>query len=155
MNLYRQGVGIVLINTNKQVFTGRRMDMLKDVWQMPQGGINDKEDRLSAAYRELEEETSIKPHMISIIAQTKDLLSYDFPENLSKNVMGGKFSGQQQRWYLCMFLGSESDINVNTKDPEFDSWCWMDPEELIVQIVDFKKSVYKMVFKEFSEKLNK
>lgn len=149
--MYRKGVGIVLINANGEVFAGRRIDMALDVWQMPQGGVDYGEETLSAAYRELEEETSIKSHMVSVVAVSKDWLSYDFPDNLAKRVMGGKFIGQKQRWFAFKFNGSDSEIEVNTKNPEFASWCWMSPEKLSDQIVDFKKSIYGIVFEEFSE----
>ena len=137
--------------------------MALDVWQMPQGGVDYGEETLSAAYRELEEETSIKSHMVSVVAVSKDWLSYDFPDNLAKRVllsfpdnlakrvMGGKFIGQKQRWFAFKFNGSDSEIEVNTKNPEFASWCWMSPEKLSDQIVDFKKSIYGIVFEEFSE----
>jgi len=56
----RSGVGIVVLNKENKVFVAKRIDNPKNFWQMPQGGVDDGEDFLAAAYRELEEETSIK-----------------------------------------------------------------------------------------------
>ena len=56
----RSGVGIVILNKENKIFVAKRIDNPKNFWQMPQGGVDKDEDFLSAAYRELEEETSIK-----------------------------------------------------------------------------------------------
>ena len=76
----RLGVGIVLLNDNNEVFVGKRIDNPKDFWQMPQGGVDKNENFLSAAKRELEEETSIKN--VKLIKEIEGWLTYDLPENL-------------------------------------------------------------------------
>ncbi len=150
-HLYRSGVGIMAINKNKEIFVGKRVDNKSDAWQMPQGGIDNNEDEDKAMRRELEEETGITN--IKIIAASKQHLYYNLPYNLQKKFWGGKYLGQKQRWYLVEFLGEDSDINIETGEPEFSKWQWVDVEKLIKVIVPFKKSLYLDVIEEFKDYL--
>ena len=54
----RIGVGVVLLNNENKVFVAKRVDNPKNFWQMPQGGVDSNEEFLTAAFRELYEETS-------------------------------------------------------------------------------------------------
>ena len=76
----RSGVGIVLLNKQNKVFVAKRIDNPKNFWQMPQGGIDEGEDNLKAAFRELEEETSIKS--VELIKELDGTLTYDLPDRL-------------------------------------------------------------------------
>ena len=76
----RSGVGIALINNKNEIFVGKRIDNPKNFWQMPQGGVDKDEDFLSAAYRELEEETSIKD--VELIKEIDEILTYELPKHL-------------------------------------------------------------------------
>ena len=49
----RQGVGVIILNNQNKIFVGKRKDNPIDKWQMPQGGLNQGEDYLSAMKREL------------------------------------------------------------------------------------------------------
>jgi len=71
----RSGVGIVLLNKQNKVFVAKRIDNPKNFWQMPQGGVDEGEDNLKAAFRELEEETSIK--IVELIKELDGTLTYD------------------------------------------------------------------------------
>ncbi len=146
---YRRGVGIMLLNAHNQVWVGRRIDETDEAWQMPQGGIDKGEDPWATALRELEEETGIPPHLVERIADCPERLSYDLPKELRAKLWKGKFKGQVQDWYLCRFLGRETDINITTKHPEFNDWKWVAPEELPDLIVPFKRDLYRRLLHEF------
>ena len=145
----RNGVGIVVLNKDNKVFVAKRIDNPKDFWQMPQGGVDKGEDFLSAAYRELEEETSIKD--VELIKEIDGILSYELPDHLLGIIWKGKYKGQRQKWFLMRFLGNDNDINIKTNKPEFLEWKWIDLELLTDVVVDFKMHVYK----ELKEKIKK
>lgn len=150
---YRPNAGLVVLNHDGLVFAGQRLDTDYDAWQMPQGGIDEGEDAKSAALRELEEETGIVSNKVSFIEQTADWLTYDFPPELVGQLCGGKYRGQKQHWFLFRFLGDDTDININTKEPEFSVWKWIEPEKLMDKIVPFKRDVYRQVFEGFKQHL--
>ena len=137
----RQGVGIIVLNQKNKVFVGKRIDNPVDKWQMPQGGIDLDETPLNAMKRELEEETSIKK--IKILKEIENWLEYELPENLLGKIWKGKFRGQKQKWFIVRFVGNDKEINLDTQNPEFIEWKWIDYELLPEVIVDFKQEVYK------------
>ena len=146
---YRSNVGIMMVNEKGYVFVGQRLDNNQNAWQMPQGGIDAGEDPETAAYRELLEETGVKKQDIRFLASSSQWLSYDLPEDLIPILWNGKFRGQKQKWFLFKFLGKDGDINIATDHPEFSKWKWISKENLLKEIVPFKKSVYENVLKEF------
>ena len=137
----RQGVGIIVLNKQNQVFVGKRKDNPVDKWQMPQGGIDQNETPLNAMKRELAEETSIKN--IKILKEIENWLEYELPPNLLGKIWKGKFRGQKQKWFIVKFLGQDSEVNLNTRHQEFIEWKWINYNSLPEVIVDFKKEVYK------------
>ena len=146
---YRSNVGIMMVNEKGYVFVGQRLDNNQNAWQMPQGGIDAGEDPETAAYRELLEETGVKKQDVRLAASSSQWLSYDLPEDLIPILWNGKFRGQKQKWFLFKFLGEDRDINIATEHPEFSKWKWISKENLLKEIVPFKKSVYENVLKEF------
>ena len=148
----RSGVGIVVINSDNKVFVAKRIDNPKNLWQMPQGGVDNGEDYLTAAYRELEEETSIKN--VDLIKELDGLISYKLPKNLLGVIWKGKYRGQEQKWFVMRFLGQDSEINIKTKNPEFCEWKWIDLEKITDLVVDFKLHVYEDVKKKVKEILS-
>ena len=146
---YRSNVGIMMVNEKGYVFVGQRIDNNQNAWQMPQGGIDAGEDPETAAYRELLEETGVKKQDVRFVASSSQWLSYDLPEDLIPILWNGKFRGQKQKWFLFKFLGEDRDINIATEHPEFSKWKWISKENLLKEIVPFKKSVYENVLKEF------
>ena len=145
----RTGVGIIVLNQDNKVFVARRIDNAKNFWQMPQGGVDKGEDFLKAAYRELEEETSIKS--VKLIQELEGTITYELPDHLLGIIWRGRYKGQKQKWFLMKFTGDEKEINIKTKNPEFLEWKWVDLNEITELVVDFKLHVYK----ELKEKVNK
>ena len=145
----RSGVGIVVLNKSNKVFVAQRIDNPKNFWQMPQGGVDDGEDFLKAAYRELYEETSIKN--VELIKELNGTITYELPDRLLGIIWKGKYKGQKQKWFLMRFLGEDKEINIKTKNPEFLDWKWIDIDQITEVVVDFKLHVYK----ELKEKIKK
>ena len=150
-HLYRRGVGVMLLNAERKVWVGKRIDYRAEAWQMPQGGIDKGEEPWAAALRELEEETGIAPHLVERIAECPERLRYDLPPEMQGKFWKGKYIGQLQDWYLCRFLGRESDIDIATAHPEFDAWQWVDPARLPELIVPFKQDLYRDLLRHFGK----
>ncbi len=148
----RSGVGIILLNKENKVFVAKRIDNPKNFWQMPQGGVDDGEDYLSAAFRELEEETSVKN--VKLIKEIEGTTSYELPDNLLGIIWKGKYKGQKQKWFLMRYIGKDEDININTKKPEFMEWKWIDISRITELVVDFKLEVYKELQKKIKKIIN-
>jgi len=148
----RIGVGIVLLNKDNKVFVAKRIDNPKNFWQMPQGGVDDGEDFITAAYRELEEETSIKN--VKLIQEIDGTMSYELPNHLLGIIWKGKYKGQKQKWFLMRYLGIDDDINIKTKKPEFFDWKWIDLDMITEVVVDFKLDVYTELKKKIKKILN-
>ncbi len=146
---YRPNVGIMLVNQTGGVFVAQRLDSPGSAWQMPQGGIDSGEEPRGAALRELEEETGVSPEQVDVLGALPEWLYYDFPADLVSKVAKGRFKGQKQRWFLMRFLGSDSDINIDTEHPEFSEWKWVEHTQLVANIVPFKRDVYQRVIDEF------
>ncbi|MAJ24047.1 MAG: RNA pyrophosphohydrolase [Rickettsiales bacterium] len=147
---WRISVGIILLNQEKKIFMGERIDN-KGAWQMPQGGVNvAKNEKLeNAAKRELYEETGVKS--AEIIGISKNWYYYNLPEALRKKLWGGKFVGQKQKWFLFNFMGQDKDINLQAdKKPEFHNWNWFEPLHITEHIVSFKKEIYRKILQEFN-----
>ena len=150
---YRPCVGLVVMNRRGEIFAGQRLDNLSDAWQMPQGGVDEGEDPRDAALRELGEETGIAPDSIELVAQTADWIPYELPHDLVPKLWKGRFRGQTQQWFLMRFLGDDSEITIETPEPEFREWAWMAPETLIEKIVPFKRATYETVLAEFADRI--
>lgn len=143
----------MLLNGEGKVFVGARIDNPDDAWQMPQGGIDVGEDPWATALRELEEETGIAPHLVERIAECPERLRYDLPEEWRPKLWNGKWRGQEQDWFLCRFLGQDSDVNLATEHPEFRDWKWVEPNRLPELIVPFKRDLYQRLLRDFADHL--
>ena len=144
----RLGVGVIVLNESNQVFVGKRKDNPVDKWQMPQGGLDEGEDFITAMRRELIEETSIKN--IKIIKEIDRMFEYELPNNLVGIIWKGKFRGQKQKWFITKFLGKDNEVNLKTKYQEFIDWKWIEPKKLPDVIVNFKKDMYISLVKEIN-----
>lgn len=149
---YRPCAGVVLVNAEGLVFAGQRLDR-PGAWQMPQGGIDKGETVREAALRELVEETGVGTDKVEILAEADDWVFYDLPPELLGKVWRGTYGGQRQKWVLMRFQGEDGDVCIETDHPEFDRWCWMRADELLDNIVPFKRDVYLEVIEAFRDQL--
>jgi putative (di)nucleoside polyphosphate hydrolase len=144
---YRRGVGIMLLDRERRVFVGRRIDRDENAWQMPQGGIDPGETPQRAAFRELGEE--IGTANAEILAEAETWLRYDLPPELRGKLWQGRYRGQEQKWFAMRFLGTDGDIDVATDHPEFNAWQWVPASRLDSLIVPFKRDLYREVLRAF------
>jgi len=149
---YRPCAGVVLINREALVFTGERIDT-PGAWQMPQGGIDNGETPLEAAYRELEEETGVPSSEVEMLAETPDWVTYDLPEHLVGKLWKGRYRGQKQKWFLFHLTGPDSLIDIAKQHPEFARWRWSTQAQVLSDIVPFKRAVYEEVIAAFKKEL--
>ena len=152
---YRRNVGVMLANPAGHVFVGQRIDNHQAAWQMPQGGIDKGESPRDAALRELEEETGVSPALVTVEAETEGWLAYDLPHDIVPRIWKGRYRGQEQKWFLMRYRGRDDQIDIATDHPEFSAWRWMDPDQVLAHIVDFKRGVYARVLEEFAPYLSR
>ncbi|SFK10167.1 RNA pyrophosphohydrolase [Celeribacter neptunius] len=145
---YRPCVGVMLLDESGRIFVGERKDT-KDAWQMPQGGIDPGEEPQEAALRELWEEIGVTTDHVDVIGQTSNWLTYDLPKHLLGKVWKGKYRGQKQLWFVLRFKGRDEDVNIETEHPEFDRWKWSNANDLVAEIVPFKRDIYMALVREF------
>ncbi len=155
---YRPCVGIMVLNSQGLVWCGRRIaepdsefENTEMRWQMPQGGIDDGEDPLEAARRELYEETGMRS--VALIGEAARWINYDLPAHLVGVAFKGRYRGQTQKWFAFRFEGDEGEIQIDPPPgghkPEFDNWAWTEMNDLPGLIVPFKRAVYEQVVAEF------
>ncbi len=146
---YRPNVGVMLVNGQGHVFVGQRTDSDIPAWQMPQGGVDKGETPRDAALRELQEETGVCPTQVTVEAETKGWVTYDLPHDVVPRIWKGRYRGQEQKWFLMRFSGSDDQINIDTEHREFSEWRWLAADQLVDNIVPFKRAVYEQVMSEF------
>ena len=147
---YRKCVGMMILNSNKEILVGRRLDHPSGYWQMPQGGIDDNENPKEAVWREMVEE--IGTNKAELIKISNQWINYDIPSETLKTLPWGDiYIGQTQKWFAFLFLGEDNDINVGTDNPEFSEWKWARMDSIIDSIVPFKRDVYAKILKEFKD----
>ena len=147
----RNGVGMVILNSENKVFVAKRIDNPNNFWQMPQGGVDKGENYYEAALREWKETSIVN---VKLIQEIEKKFTYILPNHLIGIIWKGKFKGQTQKWFVMRFIGNESEININTKHAEFLDWKWIDLDDLTKIAVNFKFDVYKNVKYEVKKILN-
>ena len=149
-NKYRKCVGMMILNTHKEILVGRRLDHPSGYWQMPQGGIDDNENPKEAVWREMLEE--IGTNKAELIKISNQWINYDIPSETLKTLPWGNiYIGQTQKWFAFLFLGEDNDINVGTDNPEFSEWKWTRMDSIVDSIVPFKRDVYAKILEEFKD----
>ena len=73
---------MMILNNNKEVLVGRRLDHPSGFWQMPQGGIDENENPEEAVWREMMEE--IGTNKAALVKVSKQWLNYKIPEETLK-----------------------------------------------------------------------
>ena len=140
----------MMLNNNKEVLVGKRLDHPSGFWQMPQGGIDELEKPKEAVWREMMEE--IGTNKAKLIKESNQWVKYDIPADTLKTLPWGHiYKGQIQKWFVFQFTGTDSDINVRTENPEFSEWKWTNIDSIIDNIVPFKREVYSKILQEFKK----
>jgi len=146
---YRPNVAMIIVSNSypekKEIFIAQRND-LTDIWQFPQGGIDEGEEVKDALFREMEEEIGTKS--ADIIAEYPEWISYDFPPKILKKMK--PYKGQNQKYFL-MKLAEDAEIELDTKHPEFSDYKFVSVEEVLNLTAHFKKPVYEKVIQHFRE----
>jgi len=150
---YRPNVGVILANPRNDVFWGKRVN--QHAWQFPQGGIKAGESPEQAMFRELEEETGLKPDHVRVLGRTRHWLRYEVPERWMRRDWRGAYRGQKQIWYLLRLTGRDSDVKLRASGhPEFDAWRWQDYWIPLETVIEFKRDVYRQALTELHRYLN-
>ena len=144
---YRPNVAMVVINSMNKVLICRRKNTR--TWQFPQGGIDNGEDIKKAMYRELSEEVGLSKDDVSLVGESEGTITYDIPKTIRSKVLGGKFKGQEQKWFLLKLKKDNSEIKLdNEAFPEFDKYEWVSFWQPLNRIVDFKREAYRKALSE-------
>ena len=144
---YRPNVAMVVINSTNKVLICRRKNTR--TWQFPQGGIDNGEDIKKAMYRELSEEVGLSKDDVNLVGESEGTITYDIPKTIRSKVLGGKFKGQEQKWFLLKLKKDNSEIKLdNEAFPEFDKYEWVSFWQPLNRIVDFKREAYREALSE-------
>ncbi|HWB01972.1 MAG TPA: RNA pyrophosphohydrolase [Verrucomicrobiales bacterium] len=142
---FRPCVACLMVNEEGKLLICERRDFA-DSWQFPQGGRDFGETPRQALARELLEEISVSPSHYTVVEE-RGGYRYRFPVRHRRR---GRYVGQQQIYFRCLFRGSDSLINLETKHPEFRSFRWIKPAEFDLRwLPEFKRSVYLNVMRDF------
>ena len=144
---YRPNVAMVVLNSKNKVLICRRTNT--KTWQFPQGGVDDNENLEKAMYRELLEEVGLRKDDVQYIGESDDTIIYDIPQTIRSKVLGGKFKGQEQKWFLLRIKNDDHEIRLDYEAfPEFDTFEWVSFWQPIDRIVDFKREAYRKALSE-------
>jgi putative (di)nucleoside polyphosphate hydrolase len=144
---YRPNVAMVVLNSKNKVLICRRTNT--KTWQFPQGGVDNNENLEKAMYRELLEEVGLRKDDVQYIGESDDTIIYDIPKTIRSKVLGGKFKGQEQKWFLLRIKNDDHEIRLDYEAfPEFDTFEWVSFWQPIDRIVDFKREAYRKALSE-------
>ena len=149
---YRLNVAMIVLNKDNKVLFCKRRNT--ENWQFPQGGVDENENIESAMFRELNEEVGLERDNVAIKAVSQNLIYYDIPKNIRSRVLGGKFRGQAQKYFLLKLISGDVDLNIENT-PEFDKHSWVPFWYPLNQVVDFKKEAYRSALIDFRNQVSK
>jgi len=147
---YRLNVAMIVLNKDNKVLFCKRRNT--ENWQFPQGGVDENENIESAMFRELNEEVGLERDNVAIKAVSQNLIYYDIPKNIRSRVLGGKFKGQAQKYFLLKLISGDVDLNIENT-PEFDKHSWVPFWYPLNQVVDFKKEAYRSALIELKNQI--
>jgi putative (di)nucleoside polyphosphate hydrolase len=118
----RPNVCMLVYNKKRQLLLGKRINR-RNHWQFPQGGAEAGVSLRENVVRELREELGIKRKKIGKMTKLKATHQYDWKK--PPGYASGKWRGQSQTFWLVEFLGTDSDIDLDTfHEPEFKDYRW-------------------------------
>lgn len=132
------------MNEQGQVFWAKRVRQV--VWQFPQGGLQSQETSDGALWRELREETGLKPNQVHLLNKTKNWLYYKIPPKFQRERFGQPLCiGQKQIWYLLQLKDKDTAIDLSGlgHKQEFDDWKWVNYWYPLYEVVPFKREIYR------------
>ncbi|HKH71005.1 MAG TPA: RNA pyrophosphohydrolase [Vicinamibacterales bacterium] len=144
---FRAGAGAMIINDEGHVLAIERAD-IAGAWQLPQGGLNEDEEPLDAAYREIAEETGIEKADLEFLKAYPEPLVYELPREARRRKTG---RGQALYWFLFHFLGSPQRAGMATRESRGSRW--MPLAEVVDGATSFRKAMYTRLTHEFSDYL--
>ena len=147
---YRLNVAMIVLNKDNKVLFCKRRNT--ENWQFPQGGVDENENIESAMFWELNEEVGLEKDNDEIKAVSQNLIYYDIPKNIRSRVLGGKFKGQAQKYFLLKLISGDVDLNIENT-PEFDKHSWVPFWYPLNQVVDFKKEAYRSALIELKNQI--
>ena len=149
---FRANVGVAVARADGRVLALERVDQ-PGRWQMPQGGLDVREEPAAASLRELREETGLGSTLVELVAEYPDWLAYELPPARRREKAG---RGQVQKWFLYRFLGSDDDIDLTPargERQEFKDFRWVDLRELADEVWEVKRPIYRELVEEWQERL--
>lgn len=135
---FRANVAAIVTDSSDRVMAFERTDHVGS-WQLPQGGVDDGETPVEAAWRELEEETGLTADDVELVDEFDEWTAYTFPDGVRKN---GRL-GQAQRWFT--FRVRHESVEPTPDGVEFASWRWVDRTWLVDNVVEFRRPSYRRV----------
>jgi len=146
---FRPNVGIILTNTERHLFWGRRTG--ENAWQFPQGGIKSDETPEQAMFRELREEVGLQPYHVTLLGSTKRWLRYRLPKRFIRRHCTPICIGQKQVWFMLRVDCGEDAFHLDQCDtPEFDTWRWVGYWQPLREVIYFKRRVYRQALEELA-----
>lgn len=142
---FRPNAAAVVFRADKKVLVCARLHGDDSTWQFPQGGIEPGEKPEEAAARELFEETSLRN--VKLVATIDTPIRYEFPQEVKDafRKKGIRTDGQDHFWSLFYLAGNESEINLQTAEPEFKAFRWVFIEETPELVWHIKKDDYRQM----------
>ncbi len=137
----------MIVNDRGHVLAIERAD-IAGAWQLPQGGLDEDEDPLDAAYREIAEETGIEKTDLEFVKACAEPLVYELPVTARSRKTG---RGQVLYWFLFHFVGDLQRAVTPTREARGSQW--MPFSHVVTGVTSFRKPMYTRLAQEFGDYL--